>query len=103
MFGEWITEDILYALPQRHYVFTVPKMLRPHFRFDRNLLGKLSQCAYQSLKEFFRTTLNKRDGVPGVVISVQTFGDVVNFHPHLHCFVTDGCFMPNGWFYVLPE
>ena len=28
---------------------------------------------------------------------------MVNFHPHLHCLVTDGCFMPNGWFYVLPE
>ncbi len=103
MFGEWITEEILYPLPHRQYVFTVPKMLRPHFRFDRKLLGKLSQCAYQSLKEFFREPLNKKEAVPGVVISIQTFGDLVNFHPHLHCLVTDGCFMPNGWFYVLPE
>ncbi|MGH7771856.1 MAG: transposase [Candidatus Binatia bacterium] len=37
------------------------------------------------------------------MISIQTFGDLVNFHPHLHCLVTDGCFMPNGWFFVLPE
>ncbi|MBI4488793.1 MAG: hypothetical protein HY694_06875 [Deltaproteobacteria bacterium] len=29
MFGEWITEEILYPLPHRQYVFTVPKMLRP--------------------------------------------------------------------------
>ena len=41
--------------------------------------------------------------MPGAVISIQTFGDLVNFHPHLHCLVSDGCFMPNGWFYVLPE
>ena len=34
IFGEWITEEILYPLPRRQYVFTVPKMLRPHFRFD---------------------------------------------------------------------
>jgi len=66
-------------------------------------LGRLSQCAYQSLKEFFRKTLNREKGVPGAVISIQTFGDLVNFHPHLHCLVTDGCFMPNGWFHVLPE
>ena len=33
----------------------------------------------------------EREGVPGVVISIQTFGDLVNFHPHLHCLVTDGC------------
>ncbi len=103
MFGEWITEEILYPLPHRQYVFTIPKMLRPYFRFDRKLLGKLSRCAHQSLKEFFRTTLNRPDGIPGAVISVQTFGDLVNFHPHLHCLVTDGCFIPNGWFHVLPE
>jgi hypothetical protein len=41
--------------------------------------------------------------VPGVVISIQTFGNLINFHPYLHCLVTDGCFMPNGWFYVFPE
>jgi len=103
MFGDRLTEEILYPLPHRQYVFTVPKMLRPHFRFDRKLLGKLSQCAYQCLKEFFQTTLNQKEAMPGVVISIQTFGDLVNFHPHLHCLVTDGCFMPSGWFYVLPE
>lgn len=43
------------------------------------------------------------EGVPGVVVSIQTFGDLVNFNPHLHCLVTDGCFMRNGWFYVLPK
>ncbi len=48
-------------------------------------------------------TLDKKDAVPGAVISIQTFGDLVNFHPHLHSLVSDGCFMPDGWFYVLPE
>src|SRR5713226_81576 len=103
IFGEWITENILYPIPHRQYVFTIPKMLRPHFRFDRKLLGKLSQRAYQCLKEFFCKTLNKKEGALGVVMSIQTFGDLINFHPHLHCLVTDGCFLPNGWFYVLPE
>lgn len=35
-------------------MFTIPKMLRPYFRFDRKLLAKLSQVAYQYLNEFFR-------------------------------------------------
>ncbi|MBI4529688.1 MAG: transposase [Deltaproteobacteria bacterium] len=78
-------------------------MLRPHFRFDRKLLGKLSRCAYQSLREFFGQTLNKKEAIAGAVISIQTFGDLVNFHPHIHCLVTDGCYMPKGWFYVLPQ
>src|SRR5207253_9518170 len=72
MFGEWITGKILYPLPHRQYVFTLPKMLRVYFRFDRKLLGKLSQCAYQSLKEFFQTTLNRKKAKPGVVVSIQT-------------------------------
>jgi hypothetical protein len=62
MFGEWITEEILYPLPHRQYVFTLPKVLRPYFRFDRKLLGKLSQCAHQFLKKFFQTTLNGKKG-----------------------------------------
>jgi len=78
MFGELITEEILYPVPHRQYGFTIPKMRRPYFRFDRKPLGKLSKCAYRSLKEFFRTTLNRREGVPGAVISIQTFGDLVN-------------------------
>jgi Putative transposase len=53
--------------------------------------------------EFFQTTLNRKEAVPGVVVSIQTFADLVNFHPYLHRLVTDGCFMANGWFYVLPE
>jgi hypothetical protein len=40
-------------------------MLRPYFRFDRKLLGRLSQCAYQNLKEFFRMTPNRPERVPG--------------------------------------
>jgi len=102
-FGESITHEILLPFPHRQYVFTIPKILRPYFRFDRRLLGKLSQCAYQCLKEFFRTTLNKPEGVPGAVISIQTFGDLVNFHPHLHCLISDGCLMPQGSFNVLPK
>lgn len=40
--------------------------------YFRKLPGRLSQCTYQFLKEIFRKTLNKRETVLGVVISVQT-------------------------------
>jgi len=36
--------------------------------------------------------------MPGAVISVQTFGDFLNFNPHLHIISTDGCFNNNGSF-----
>jgi hypothetical protein len=33
---------------------------------------------------------------------VQTFGDLVTFHPHIHALVTDGVFDSDGAFRVLP-
>ena len=40
--------------------------------------------------------------MPGAVIAIQTFGDVLGFNPHCHILVTDGCFYANGMFRVAP-
>jgi hypothetical protein len=42
------------------------------------------------------------DGQPDFILFVQTFGDLVTFHPHIHALVTDGVFYPNRVFRVLP-
>ncbi len=47
--------------------------------------------------------MGKKDAVPGVGIAIQTFGDVVNFHPPLHAIVSDGAVAANGWWPALPE
>jgi hypothetical protein len=86
----------LYAVPHRQFVFTVPKRLRPFFLHDRKLLGVLARLAYRTLRDFMRTTLREPDVVPGVVASIQTFGTVLNWHPHLHFLVTDGAFRLDG-------
>jgi len=36
-------------------------------------------------------------------MSIQTFGDLVNFHPHLHAVATDGCFNRKGHFFSVPR
>ena len=66
-------------------------------------MGKLSRCAYASLKEFFQAALKKPQAVPGVIVAIQTFGDLVNLNPHLHALVSDGVFAPTGWLYVVPD
>ncbi len=66
-------------------------------------MGKLSQCAYASVKAFFQATLSKNQAVPGVIVAIQTFGDMVNFHPHLHAIVSDGLFTASGWLYGVHE
>ncbi len=41
-------------------------------------------------------------GKPGYILFVQTFGDLVTFHPHIHALVADGIFVESGTFRVLP-
>jgi len=68
------------------------------------LLTTLCHCAYESLLEFFRTTIGLTDGAPGVVMTIHTFGNYMEkFHPHLHAFVSDGLFRKLGVFYVMPK
>jgi len=102
-FGSWVADEVLAPVPHRQYVFTVPKMLRIYFRKDRRLLGKLSQCAADALKTLFRAAGRDPKAVPGIIMVIQTYGDLVNFHPHLHALVTDGVFTPTGWFVAFPK
>ena len=74
--------EVLADVPHRQLVFTVPKLIRQHFRFDRKLLGLLSSCAYNAVREMMQAVADDPRSVPGVVISLQTFGDkLANWHP----------------------
>ena len=42
------------------------------------------------------------DAVPGASIAVQTYGDFLNFNPHLHAIASDGCFFKDGDFHMAP-
>ncbi|HDJ22708.1 MAG TPA: hypothetical protein ENF17_02305 [Candidatus Aminicenantes bacterium] len=75
--------------PPRQVVFTVPKMLRLFFRFKRKLLNSLCLYAVSTLVKFLRTATGL-ELMPGVVAVIQTFGDRINFHPHIHVLVTEG-------------
>jgi hypothetical protein len=63
----------------------------------------LSQCAADTLKTLFRAAFKDPKAVPGIIIAIQTYGDLVNFHPHLHALVTDGMFTSAGWFVAFPK
>src|SRR5690606_9779196 len=36
---------------------------------------------------------------PGAIVAVQTFGDSLSFHPHMHVLVTDGVFREEAGFH----
>jgi hypothetical protein len=51
---------------------------------------------------FYTTGLRDPKAVPEAVVTIQTFGDFLGFHPHLHILISDGCFYENGMFSVSP-
>ncbi len=90
-FVEWVTGELLEPVAHRQLVWTIPKVLRPAFRRDRKLLGELSRSAWYSLRQYFQHALGS-DTMPAAVFAIQTYGDQLNFHPHLHSLVAEG-----GW------
>jgi hypothetical protein len=91
-----LDEDVLGQVPHRQFVFTIPKRLRIYFRFDRSLLGDLGQAAWETVLEAFQERLKRTDVTPAMVCGIQTFGDMVNFHPHIHALVACGVFDEDG-------
>ena len=101
-FGEWLCEEVLKAVPHRHFVFSISKILRRYFFYDRKLLTHLSRCGWDSLKAFFKEVVSEQGAVTGAIIAIQTFGDFLGFNPHLHILCSDGCFYGEGMFRVAP-
>lgn len=72
--------------------FQSPNVFEDFFIYDRKLLAKLSKCAWNVLSNYLKKTVHDNGATPACIISVQTFGDFLNFNPHLHIIAADGCF-----------
>ena len=93
-FAEHLHENVLEDVPNRHVVFAIPRRLRGYFRYDRKLNTVLFQAAWGSMA----AVLGCEDAVPAGVLTIQTAGEALNFHPHLHGALADGVFYPDGKF-----
>jgi hypothetical protein len=80
---------VLAGVPHRHVVFTMPRLLRGIFRKRRELLLDLAQCCAEALSEYMRREVGSSTR-PGIVVSLATAGDLMQWHPHGHLLVTDG-------------
>ncbi len=52
-------------------MLTIPKRLRLHTRFDRQLLGKLCECVWTCLQAEVGRLLGRDHVVPGMVAAIQ--------------------------------
>jgi hypothetical protein len=93
LWAGWAEEELLEDVPHRQAVFTIPKRLRIFFRYHRELLGELAGCTWRALKLYFTIYFDGADLTPGAVGFVQTAGELLNCHSHVHVLVTDGGFL----------
>ncbi len=101
-YSEWLLGEVLENVPHRQWVFSIPKRLRIYFLYDRKLLSKLSRCGWNVIRTCLETTSFDEDAKPGASIAVHTYGDFLNFNPHLHAIVPDGCFLGDSDFRMAP-
>ena len=100
VFGEFACSNVLKNVCHRHFVFSIPKIIRIYFLFDRTLLKELTKIAWEVLFLYYKNAVNKKDTAPAAICSIQTFGDMLGFNPHLHILCADGCFGASGTFYA---
>jgi hypothetical protein len=81
-YGEWLQQNLLAPVPHRQYVFALPKLIRPFFRYRRRHPGELCRWVAGLLRTGFKA-MDPR-GQPAFILYVQTFGNLVTFNPHIH-------------------
>lgn len=102
LFAEWLDTYILQQVSHAQYVFTIPKLLRPIFKYRPRDLGLLCKSAWQALRQMFQEVASNPCALPGVVISVQSYGDYLNLHPHIHALASRGVWSSDGSFEPIP-
>ena len=96
LFGENVVENVLKPREHRHCVFTLPKRVRPFFKFRRDLHGHLYRAAWESWKELILEQCPA--GMPAAVLALHSAGDLLAWHPHAHGLFLAGATLPDGTF-----
>jgi hypothetical protein len=102
LWAEWLCDEVLAPVCHRHVVLTIPRLLRPLFRRRRELLTELGRSAAAAVAELVRRGLGT-EARPGLVVSIATAGDLVQWHPHVHLLATDGGKTADDSWQPLPE
>lgn len=96
--AEWLHErcDRLLPTPYFHVVFTLPAELKPLFLCNMRLaVSLLFDTAAATLKQIARDAQHLGADI-GFTAVLHTWGQNLQFHPHLHCVVTGGGLSPDA-------
>ena len=100
LWADFVSTEVLQPVRHAHVVFSIPKLLRIFFRFNRKLLGEMSRCAWKAFRAYCGECLGK-EVLPGGIFSIQTAGDALNWNPHIHALVCLGGYGADGVFQSL--
>jgi hypothetical protein len=100
--GAFLADEVIEDVGHAQWVFTVPKMLRFFLFRQRELLGDLSRLAYETVRELMAAAADDKTLCPGMVTVIQTFGERLNPHPHLHALVSRGGWTASGEWIPVP-
>lgn len=96
---QWIDNRMSELLPTPYYhlVFTLPHELNPLIIRNRKALFQLLfDAASQTIINHGRMP-NYLGADCGITMVLHTWGQQLNFHPHVHCIVTGGGFNGQKW------
>jgi hypothetical protein len=84
--------------PYFHLVFTVPKELNPLIHASQKLLYGLLHLA--SSETILALSKNKKNfgATPGIIQVLHTWGQELNYHPHIHVIIAGGGLSEEGRF-----
>ncbi|MCK4515171.1 MAG: IS91 family transposase, partial [Spirochaetaceae bacterium] len=64
----------------------MPKAVQALFRHDRRLFAEVSRLIFAPVSMFFRQAA-ERDLRTGMIVTHQTYGDILRFNRHFHAIV----------------
>lgn len=96
---KWVMErnaELISGMAYYHVVFTLPHELNPLIYANQELLyGLLFSSASDTLITLCRDK-KFMGAIPGIVSVLHTWGQQLNFHPHLHVMLSGGGLTPSG-------
>ncbi len=101
LFGEHISNEVLFKLPHRHFVFAFPKMLRLFFRNNKKVLSDIARLICEMIIEYYKMLTGKEIRT-GIILAFQSYGDFLRYNPHFHALILEGGFDGDGNFVHIP-
>lgn len=89
---DWAEAQLEQLLPCPHFhiIFTLPHELLKLWEFNRERLAQLLfDCVRRSLLELLHNPRHL-GAMPGLLMSLHTWGRTLSHHPHVHCLLTAG-------------